>query len=132
MDENRKWFMLWACIGVYLVYYLTPDDANGSLISFFPYSDQKLTMRSYAYFGCVYVSRMLFVLTIAEFAKDYRKTFSILFWLEVVAVINYFLRYGQDFYFAGFDMMTIRFVVWGIAAAINILSNLRNFKYEDR
>ena len=130
MEENRKWLMLWSCVGVYMVYYLTPDDKGGALLSLFPFSEQQLTMRSYVYFACVYVSRMLFVLTISEFAVTYRKSFQVLFWLEAIAVVNFFTRYGEDFYYPGFDMMTIRFFVWGIVAAVNIFSNFRKFKYD--
>lgn len=133
-EEDRKWIMLWSCIGVSLIYYVTPDDTDSKLISFFPFSDQKLTLRSYAYFAVVYASKMLYVLTVAEFAekiKRHKITFQILFLMELIAMINYLTRYGTDF-IPGIDMTSIRVFVVTIAAGVNMILNRRNIKYESR
>lgn len=133
-EGDSKWIMLWSCIGVSLVYYVTPEDTEGRLISFFPFSDQQLTLRSYAYFAVVYASKMLYVLTVSEFAektKRHRITFQILFFMEIAAMVNFLTRYGTDF-IPGIDMTSIRVFVVTIAAGVNIILNRRNLKYENR
>lgn len=130
MKEDRKWILLFACVAVYSVYYLIPYDKNAPFLKLFPFSDQELTLQAYAHFASTYVSRLLFIVTIQAFADKYHRTFAILFWVEVIGIVNYCLRYGEPFYFPQFDMMTIRYIVWGSLAAIQIFRNHKDVKYE--
>lgn len=133
LNEDKKWILLFWCVGVYTIYYFVPFNKHAPEYNLFPFSDQKLTYATYAHYAATYVSRMLFILTIQAFAdQKYEKTFKILFYLELVGTANFILRYGESFYFEQFDMMTIRYFVWGILAAIQIIRNHRNLKYEAR
>lgn len=128
--DDRKWIYLFWCVGVYTIYYFVPFDNHAPEFGLFPFSEQKITYATYAHYAATYVSRMLFILTIQAFAGKYEREFSILFFLEFVATINFILRYGDSFYFEALDMMTIRYLVYGCLAVINILSNHRKLKYE--
>lgn len=132
MKEDKKWILLFCCVAVYSVYYLIPYDKSAPFIKPFPFSDQELTLQAYAHFASTYVSRLFFIVTIQAFAEKHHRTFAILFWVEVIGIVNFCTRYGEPFYYPQFDMMTIRYFVWGSAAAIHIIRNHKKLKYEAR
>lgn len=122
------------CVVCFIVYYIVPYVDGAPLIKFFPYSEQKLTWSMYLHFWAVYVSRALFICTIDAFSDfKYTKSFKWLALLELIAMVNFACRYGEDFFgIEGFDMMTIRMVSWATVAVIQITKNHSNRKHANQ
>lgn len=143
MEEIRKWSLFVMCVMCYVVYYAIPNVPGAPTFKFFSYSDQRLTLPMYCHFWAGYISRMFFVLALDAFSKyQYSRHMRLLCVLELLAMANYFFRYGEDFfvlhfgkYDFPFDMMVVRIGAWVTVALINIfrhLKSLRKTKYATR
>lgn len=49
--------------------------------------------------------------------------FLVLFWAELASLFDFMLRYGQDMYFAGFDMNTVKILVFAASFPVKFLLN---------
>lgn len=97
----------------------------------------------YCHFWAMYISRTFCVLAFDAFSiYQYTKGFRWLVALEFCAMVNFYLRYGEDFFVIHwrdhsfpFDMMVVRIAAWGLVALIYIVKHIkqiRRIKYAAR
>jgi hypothetical protein len=81
------------------------EEVDGPWLDFFPYSDQLLTPRTWAWFAGQRLSRVIFLHGIYLSSQGYYWFFGLLFWLEGIELIDFLLHYNEQ-------LFEIRYFYW--------------------
>lgn len=80
----------------------------------FPFYDLELTLQTYVYFLCHYVSMMVFAYTFMMLLISFRPILTTWFWLQVVEFFDYMLSYNTPWFYilgVGIGITIIKFIV---------------------
>lgn len=93
-----------------VVYALIPE---GPERDYFLFADQLISLQAHVYYAQEHVSRALLVLALLLAMPEHKRIMWVFFALEVATLIDYVVRYNQDILVSGFDIDTIKLVVYG-------------------
>lgn len=116
-----KWIFLFMSIGIYALYYTISEHPWNMDVDLFPFADRKMSAQAWLHYGCTYISRVFFVLSVGLFYGKRSASFVILAIFELLATGNYFGRCGESFFLPGFDTVTIRYIVYFVVCGLNIM-----------
>lgn len=110
MKDNKILFCLFLSNLVMMAFYLVPD---GPERDYFPLADQLISLQAHVYYMQEHVSRALIILALLLAMPEHKRIMWIFFAMEIVTLVDYVVRYNRDILVPGFDINTIKLVVYG-------------------
>lgn len=125
MSNDTKILLLIAASlsGSIAMYYVTSDPH--ALIHPFPFCDIDIHPQAYVHLGMWRVRSMLLISALYIALPRYWKMLTVFFFLEFIDLLDFGFRYGEDFYFKGLDMNTIKLIVYILFIGYNLIKNNR-------
>jgi hypothetical protein len=120
MRDNKVLFCLFLSMLVMMVYYLIPD---GPERDYFPLVDQEISLQSHVYYAQEHASRALIIFALLLAMPEHKRIMWVFFALEIATLIDYVVRYNRDILVPGFDINTIKLVVYGTLIFSTMLLN---------
>lgn len=120
MKDKKILFFVFLSTLVMVVYGLFPD---GPERDYFLFADQLISLQSYVYYAQEHASRALLIFALLLALPEHRRIMWVFFALEIVTLIDYVVRYNQDIIVSGFNIDTIKLVVYGTLILFSMKGN---------
>ncbi len=80
-----------------------------------------MSLPYYVFFLMIYVAFCSVWYMCADVYEDAKIEFKVLFWAEFAAMLDFVLRCGQDIFWFGFDMNTVKVIAFAASIPANLL-----------
>ena len=117
MAERNAIILILAALGIREAWTLLPNVEY--TFDPFPFYDLELSIQTYVYFLCHYVSMMVFAYTFMMIIISFRPVLAAWFWLQVVEFFDYMLSYNTPWFYilgVGVGITIIKFIVLSVTA----------------
>ena len=129
-NKNLILLLTFLSLGVMMIFELFPDGPEEDR---FLFSDQEITLQSHVYYASEHVARLFSILALL-FATRHLKLTSFFITaaiFESLTMIDYLLTYNSSYMIKGFDLNTIKLVVYAIMiGGIIFMDNMEKIKYD--
>lgn len=117
MVERNAIILILTALGIREAWTLLPNIPQ--TFDPFPFYDLDLSIQTYVYFLCHYVSMMVFAYTFMMILISFRPVLVTWFWLQVVEFFDYMLSYNSPWFYilgVGVGITIIKFIVLSATA----------------
>lgn len=129
--KNLILLLTFAGLGVMMTFELFP---NGPEEDRFLFSDQEITIQSHVYYASEHVARLSYILALLFATRHLKLTafFVTAAAFESLTLIDYLLTYNSSYMVKGFDLNTIKLVVYAVMiGGIIFKDNMEKIKYDE-
>lgn len=130
-NKNLILLFTFLSLGVMMTFELFP---NGPEEDRFLFSNQEITLQSHVYYASEHVARLFSILALLFATRHLKLTafFVTAAAFETLTLIDYLLTYNSSYMIKGFDLNTIKLVVYAIMiGGIIFKDNMEKIKYDE-
>lgn len=129
-DKKLLVLLFFGCI-IGIGMYMLPRDVKVVWYPFPYVPDLGIHPQSWAHMALWRIKFAIVFIVLQHKWPRFKTMFAVFFWLEIIDVVDFLLRYGKDFYgIVNFDTFLLKIVVWTFLIGRNLLLINRNHHAE--